>query len=150
MGAGIHGKNGLNPIVSRKIWERYNIPRSTHGMEVQIYSNEELLKFQRHETKFLKMFQTLPKFGTNVMAYVLVGGRPAISIIHQRMLSLLMNIRRKNGLEADLGRRQLAMKKSNSLSWFHRVNKVANLYGIPNGYTIMNELPWDKNSWKNV
>ena len=66
------------------------------------------------------------------------------------MLSLLMNVHRKDGLENTIGKRQLAMKKTNSQSWFMRVNKVANLYGLPNSFTILNEPPWDKESWKRV
>ena len=53
-----------------------------------------------------------------------------------------------NGLEAEIGKRQLAIKKANSQSWYHRVNKIANFYKLPNCYTIFNENPWDKKSWK--
>lgn len=56
METGILGKNGSNPIVSRKIWERYNIPRSTHGLEVQILSETEMKKLIVHKQEFLKMF----------------------------------------------------------------------------------------------
>ena len=42
------------------------------------------------------------------------------------------------------------MKKSNSQSWFIRVNKIADLYGLPNSYTIVSEPAWDKESWKTV
>ena len=56
MGTGIHGKNGINPILSRKIWERYNIPRSTHGLEVQIMTEIEMNKLETHERQYLKTF----------------------------------------------------------------------------------------------
>ena len=97
----------------------------------------------------MKMFQSLPKFSANILAYILVGGRPISAIIHQRMLSLLMNIRRKDGIEAEIGRRQLAMKRPSSNSWFHRTNAVANFYGLPNSFTVLDEPPWDKLTWKN-
>ena len=42
------------------------------------------------------------------------------------------------------------MKKQSSQSWFIRVNKVANKYGLPNSYMIMNEYPWNKEGWKDV
>ena len=45
MGAGVHGINGINPIISRKIWERYNVPRSTHGLEVEIFSSNDKILF---------------------------------------------------------------------------------------------------------
>ena len=102
MGSGVHGKNGINPIVSRKIWQRYNIPRSTHGLEVQLFPESEMKKFQMHENKFSKMFQTLPLNAPNILSHILTGGTAATLIIHQRMLSLLMNIRKKNGIEAEI------------------------------------------------
>ena len=89
----------------------------------------------------MKMFQTLPSFAPNILAFILIGGRPIKTIIHRKMLSLLMNIRRKDGLEAELARRQLAVKKSNSQSWFLRVNKVEDLYGLPNSFLVMEESP---------
>ena len=115
MGAGVHGTNGLNPIISRQIWERYNIPRSTHGFEVQIFPKLEMEKLQRHENQFMKKFQRLPPFSPNILSHILTGGRPVTSIIHKRMLSLLMNIPRKDGIELRLAKRQLAMKKSKSI-----------------------------------
>ena len=71
-----HGRNGINPILIRKIWQKYNLPRSTHGMKVQIVEASELQLFQQHEIEFNKMFQTLPKFAPNVLAHILTGGRP--------------------------------------------------------------------------
>ena len=61
MGTGAHGHNGVNPVVSRKIWERYNIPRSTHGLDVQIFPESELKRLLQHETQFLK-----GRFGANI------------------------------------------------------------------------------------
>ena len=145
MGTGIHGQNGLNPIVSRKIWDRYNVPRSSHGLEVQIIS--ELKKLVSHEIQLLKMFQTLPKFGANILAYILIGGRPISTIIHQRMLTLMMNVRRKQGIEYEIGCRQLALKPSSNKSWYIRVNSVANFYGLPNCFTVFNEPAWTKANW---
>ena len=36
------------------------------------------------------------------------------------------------------------------MSWYLRVNRVANLYGVPNSYTVFSEPPWEKNAWKTV
>ena len=148
MGSGSHGVNGINPIIIRKIWQTYNLPRSTHGMEVQILNDIELRSFQQHENAFNKMYQTFPKFAPNILSHILMGGRPATLIIHQKMLTLMMNIQRKEGIEFDIGLRQLAMKKPKSLSWFHRANHIANKYGLPNCYTVFEELPWSKAIWK--
>ena len=41
MGTGVHAKNGINPIISRRIWERYSLPRSTFGMDIQIVSDTD-------------------------------------------------------------------------------------------------------------
>ena len=35
-----------------------------------------------------------------------------------------------------------------SMSWFHRVNVISQLYGLPNSFTVMEESPWDKDNWK--
>ena len=61
-----------------------------------------------------------------------------------------MNVRRKNGIEVEIGKRQLAMKTHKSMSWFHRVNTIAAKYGVPNSFTVLEESPWDKNNWKKV
>ena len=103
---------------------------------------------QLYETEYFKLFQTLPKFSPNILAHCLVGARPLKAIIHQKMLSLLMNIRRKNGIEVLNDKQQLAMKTNKSMSCFHRVNAVAQLYGLPNSFTVMEESPWDKLNWK--
>ena len=66
------------------------------------------------------------------------------------MLSLMMNVCRKDGLEADIGRRQLAIKAASSKSWFHKVNHAANFDEVPNCYTVMEETAWDKTQWKKV
>ena len=60
-----------------------------------------------------------------------------------------MNIRRKDDLEFEIGRRQLVMKPLWN-SWFHRVNKVANIYGLPNCYTVFYEYSWAKQNWKEI
>ena len=105
MGAGVHGSNGLNPIISGQIWERYNIPRSTHGLEAQIFPKCEMEQLQKHEDEHMKYFQTLPSFAPNILSHILMGGRPVTSIIHRRMLNLLMNIRRKDGIEITIGKK---------------------------------------------
>ena len=33
MGAGLHGRRGLNPLTSYKIWECFGLPRATYGLE---------------------------------------------------------------------------------------------------------------------
>ena len=33
MGAGLHGRRGLNPLTSYKIWESFGLPRATYGLE---------------------------------------------------------------------------------------------------------------------
>ena len=40
------------------------------------------------------------------------------------------------------------MKKPSSQSWFWHVNQIANSYGLPNAFTVMDEYPWDKDTWK--
>ena len=66
----------------------------------------------------------------------------------------MMNIRRKGGLELELGLRQLAMKSQKSNSWYHTTNQIANIYGLPNMYGLPNcyiifeEPPWSKALWK--
>ena len=150
MGTETHGTNEVNPIVPRKIWEWYNVPRSIHRLDVQKISFTEMTKLQQNKTSFLKTFQTLPTFSPTIVLHILIGGRTMTCAIHKKMLSLLMNIRRKNGIEADIARRQLSMKKATSKSWFIRANKVAEIYGLPNSYLVFEEEPWDKKNWKNI
>lgn len=76
LGAGLHGKNGINPEVSHKTYVAFCRPGITYRLETVILSKSdehELLTFKR---RLLKQLQGLPDRCSTTAAYVLIGAIP--------------------------------------------------------------------------
>ena len=41
-GAGLHGRNGINPAISKCIWQTYVVPRLIHGTELWAIGKKDL------------------------------------------------------------------------------------------------------------
>jgi hypothetical protein len=150
MGAGLHGVNGLNPIVSYQLWKIYILPRVIYGLEtIQIPSNqlEEIVKYER---KFLKQIQNLPGNTANPVPYLLLGAIPVDKHIHMRRLGLLGDIlRAKDSAQLQLAHRQLATKTLSADSWFQESARLLLNYGLPSIHTLMKD-PSGKETWKRL
>ena len=60
LGTGLHGKNGINPEVSHKIYVTFCRPRITYGLETVILSKSEKHELLTFERRLLKQLQGLP------------------------------------------------------------------------------------------
>ena len=124
MGAGLHGKNGVNPIVTYKIYTTFCRPRIIYGLEAVILTKgeeQELLMFER---RMLKQIQGLPTRCPTVAVYSLLGATPITTEIEKNTLTTFYNIAvNKDFVEHKIARRQLAIKDETSNSWFTHIRK---------------------------
>ena len=65
MGAGLHGLNGLNPCVSKKLIETYIIPKLLHGLDGVILTDREIAELETYYRNLLKQSQHMSKNTAN-------------------------------------------------------------------------------------
>ena len=147
-GTGLHGRNGLGPVTSRRLIQLYILPRLLHGLDAAVLSKSQVEKLEVSYRKLLRMMMGLPESTAKEAVYLLMGALPLEAILHQRILSLFGNISRldnNNPLKA-LALRQLALKDPKSGSWFGRLQEAAARYDIRIHEAL--HLPWPKVPWK--
>jgi hypothetical protein len=148
MGAGLHGLNGINPMVSKQIWDCYLTPALLHGLEALILSRKDYRMLEDFYRKNLKQFQHLPEATANPAAYLLTGALPVEGLLHKRILSFYANmLRRGDCLEKDVLQRQLAMKLLASNSWTSNLRELLHMYELPSAYELLSDPP-PKRAWK--
>ena len=150
IGAGLHGKNGISPTVSHKIYTTFSRPRITYGLEAVTLLQMEKDKLEKFERKFLKQIQGLPDKCATVATYALLGTIPITAQIEKNVLTTFFNIARQpECIEHELACRQLAIKDESSNSWFTYVRCLLQKYELPTAYEIM-ECPPSKIKWKTI
>ena len=58
-GAGLHGRNGLNPQISKHIWSTYVVPRFLYDLEIQHLTDQQLNQLSQFQIKSRKQLQWL-------------------------------------------------------------------------------------------
>ena len=113
-GSGLHGKNGLNPKISKHIWSTYIIPRLTFGLEILNLNTTQIKKLEQFQIKILRQLQWLPDRCSNVAVHLLLGLETVESIIDKKTLILFGQIvRDQNTLEFNIAQRQIAIYDAN-------------------------------------
>ncbi|XP_062592537.1 uncharacterized protein LOC134253978 [Saccostrea cucullata] len=150
LGAGLHGKNGINPKVSYKIYTTFCRPRMTYGLEAVILSSSEEQELLFYERKLLKQIQGLSVKTPIVAVYSLLGAIPITVCIEKNTLTAFYKIiKNQECAEYEVARRQLALKDQNSNSWFTHVRKLLQKYHLPTAYELM-ETPPSTGKWKTM
>ena len=146
-GAGLHGRNGLDPMTSMRVITLYVVPRLLHGLEATVLQKSDINELDKFK-KLLRQIQHLPESTATEAIYLMLGALPIEAEIHARMLSLFGNITslKKGDALKELARRQLAMSSSNPGSWFTHLEEIATTYEID--LHQAHQMPWPKNSWK--
>jgi hypothetical protein len=146
-GAGVHGRNGINPQVSAKIWRTFIIPRLTYGTELWILKRSEMDQFEKFQNTKLRQIQGLPDRTANIATTGLLGVWPVEAVIDRNAITLFTNIiRNKDSIEYQIAVRQLAVKSSKSNSWFQHINRTLQKYNLPNAHSLLENLP-PKSAW---
>ena len=110
MGAGLHGVNGLNPMVSIHILKIYIIPIMTHGLEAMILPQKCIESLESSFRRTLRQLQSLPDRVENCAVYVLLNVFPLEATVHRNMLGLLgSSLRNTTSIEYQLILRQTAI-----------------------------------------
>ena len=147
-GAGLHGKNGMNPTISKHIWTTFVTPRLLYGSEIQNLKDSHIKQLETFQVKTLKQLQWLPDRCANVAVYLLLGAEPIELQIHRRILTLFGQIvRDKSTLEYQIACRQTAIHDIHSSSWFSMVRRILMKYNLPNAHDLLQNPP-TKHQWK--
>jgi hypothetical protein len=150
MGAGLHGLNGLSPMVSLRILNTYVIPRLTFGLEALVLTTKEINLLETLYKKYLRAIQCLPESTASPAIYLLAGALPIEARIHTTMLTFVASMsRRQNSLERELLYRQLAMKDLGTNSWVMVIQSLLLRYQLPTLANLLQNPP-EKITWKNT
>ena len=147
IGSGLHGTNGISPVISSQVMTTQVLPRMTYGLEATTIKSKSYNLLNKSYKALLRQHQGLPERTASEAIYLLVGKYPAEVHINYKSLLLFGAISRK-GLNTplyDICRRQLS-KPDDSNSWFVHLRELATLYDID----IMHPLiwKWTKLDWK--
>ena len=92
MGAGVHGKNGLNPMVAFHLYKLYVLPVLLNSLEILLPSVRNLENLEVFHRKTLKQLLSLPNNTPESAVFVLLGAEPIQSFIHKKALTFLRNM----------------------------------------------------------
>ena len=148
MGAGLHGRRGLNPLTSYKIWECFGLPRATYGLESITLAKKDVDSLEKYQRGLLRQLQTLPDRCANIPVYTLLGAKPIDVVLDSRALSFFANmIRDKNSIEFKIINRQLAVKDADSASFTITIRRLLQKYDLPDAYDLIRNTP---SKWKRM
>ena len=149
-GAGLHGRNGLNPSSSRKIWTVYILPRILHGSELWLLQEKHIQRLELFQRQKLRQLQGLPDRTSSDAVLGIIGVWPIEAEIDRRILVMFRNIANTpDSIEYKIALRQLGTKDTSSKSWFIRVVHTLQKYDLPTAYTILDNPP-SRHSWKST
>jgi hypothetical protein len=92
LGAGVHGRNGLTPSVTRSIYQTYVMSRLTYGLEVLRISSKQMDTLEKFHKHNLRLLQSLPDRTAVSALYLLIGIPPLEAIIHMKIANLIGTI----------------------------------------------------------
>lgn len=145
---GLHGTNGINPMVAYKMYQSYVLPKLLYGIELIPLNKTQLSQISRFHIGNLRRFQSLPSRSASAIVYLLLGALPIEAEIHKRQLSLLYSIIScDNDTIRRLLERQVVMQSQNLESFFGHVTETLFFYDLPTINILKENLPL-KLSWK--
>ncbi|MES9879579.1 MAG: reverse transcriptase family protein [Sedimenticola sp.] len=146
---GLHGTNGLNPIVSYRIYQTFILPRLLYGLETLPLLKKHIHQLRSFHQGTIRKLQSLPERTATEAVYLLLGALPIEAELHRRQLSLLYTIvTSENETIKNITKRQLSTNFDNPNSFFYTINETLNLYQLDDIHTLLNNKP-KKECWKN-
>jgi hypothetical protein len=150
MGTGLHGTNGVDACTSYRIYKTYVLPRMLYGMEVIVLKKGDLKALETAHRELLRVFQSLPTSTANAATYLLIGAVPIEAEIDRRRLALMGGIvRTPDMVLREVAVRQIAVKDSDSKSWFVTTAKTLVKYDLPCMSELLLEPP-TKQQWRGM
>jgi hypothetical protein len=147
MGAGLHGNNGVSPLLSAKMLTTFVMPRYMHSLETVTIKATDMASLGKYHKRVLKKIQHLPDRTADEAVFLLIGQLPIEGVLDKRRLTTFGAIINGDCIEKDIARRQLAVKDNKSSSWFIKVSDDLSKYGLPDAHTLLNDPP-KKTTWK--
>ena len=87
MGAGLHGRRGLNPLSSYRIWECFGLPIATYGLESVRLAKKDIDSLEKYQHGLLRQLQSLPDRCATIPVYTFLGAKPIQVVLGIRALS---------------------------------------------------------------
>ena len=130
MGAGLHGSNGISPVVAWSMYSTYMyvLPRLLYNLEVLILTPSQTAVLERFHRATLRSIQGLPERTSSAATYLLLGALPVEARILQLVGKIIMA---RDTFLHYIAVRQLAVKDTSSRSWFIMTLKLAAKYSLP-------------------
>ena len=145
---GVHGSNGINPIISYKIYQSYVLPRLLFGLEIMPLRQIDLNRLKKFHNNCLRRFQSLSQRTALCAVHLLIGAFPIEAEIHKKQWSFLHGLLcNDNQTIQRLNQRQIIINIDNPESFYCVVTKTLEHYNLPNIKSLMEEIP-NKLSWK--
>jgi hypothetical protein len=140
VGAGMHGRNGLNPVICRSLWRSYVMPVLLYGAELWALDAKQVKRLETFQQNKLRQIQNLPDRTANIAVLGLMGLRPVEAELDMRVLGLFRRlIEKEESVECLIAQRQLALKTKGSHSWFVYADKILDKYNLPSAHQIMED-----------
>ncbi|CAC5405005.1 unnamed protein product [Mytilus coruscus] len=151
MGAGLHGRNGLDPETVITLLNTYVMPILTYGLEILLPKGSNFDTIHQFHKKIIKQILSLSQQIADPAIYILSGMLSIEAEIHLKALTLFGNITRANktSVECRLAERQLQLKSHSSKSWFIEIKKICLKYNLPDCQKFLIN-PLGKFQWKNL
>jgi len=119
-----------------------------YGIEVLNITTTDIQKLENFQKKTLKQLLSLPQRTADAAIYILLSAESIQQIIHKTTISLFLRVAKdQNSVEHKLGIRQLAIKDSDSNSWYIKVDTILNSYKLSSAHEIILN---PKKNWKKI
>ena len=76
MGTGLHGQNGVNPVVSLSMWNVYVLHCLLYGLDILTFTKSEIANISQFHNNFLKQIMQLSDRTAVAVTYILSGQIP--------------------------------------------------------------------------
>ena len=86
MGADLHGINGLNPLITWKLWRTFVVPRMLYEIETLKITTTDIYKLEQFQKKTLKQLLGLPQQTADPAIYILLAAECIEQIIHKAII----------------------------------------------------------------
>ena len=104
MGAGLHGINGIHPLIAWQLW--------LYEIETLKITTTDIYKLEQFQKKTPKQFLGLPQQTADPAIYILLAAECIEQIIHKAIIGLfLRKLKDPDSVEYQLALRQLAIRK---------------------------------------
>ena len=117
LGSGMHGKNGISPVITIQMWNTFVLPRLLHGIELLDIRKKDLTDLELYQRKVLKQLQNLPERTASVAVLALVGAKTIEAQIDIKILTTFINIAMDpSTIKHQIALRQLLVKQMKALA----------------------------------